>query len=862
MMRKTPLTLIVANLLFPVAHAEMYFPPGLISSEGGAVADLSRFQSQAGGRQPEGEYLVDIYLNQKLVATKKMLFSSADEAEVKIRDDVRDKTGLTACLTRKELNEAGVKVSLYPALMAMNEYTCISPGKYIPHAFTSFNFQKMKLDISVPQTAMRNTSQGYIEPDQWDEGINAALFNYNFSGNNRFASNYDSNSYFLNLNSGLNLGPWRLRDQRNWNYYDTQYGHQQQWQRINTYVERTVIPLRSNLVLGEGTTGSDIFDSLAFRGVQLSTDDNMYPDTQRGFAPLIRGVAESNAEVTISQNGYSIYKTTVAPGPFEITDLTPVYSSGDLEVTVRNASGRVQVFTVPYASVPMLQREGRIKYSLTAGHYRSNSERYDNPGFAQGTVLWGLPHNVTAYGGTQFSQKYLAAQFGAGVNMGEFGALSADITHANSTLPDGSKHHGQSMRFLYAHAFNPTGTTFRLTGYRYSTKGFHTLDETALKSMNGRLYDYDGLDSDGKPVTDNYSDYYNLNNTRRARLEANISQRLGDVGSLYLTGVRQTYWNTDRSNNSLQAGFSSMWGPVNYSLNYGYTRQSGNHDQSYSDHNVNLSLSVPLERLFSWEKSRRPMYATLNSSSDGHGNLSQQAGLSGSLLEGNNLDWNLSQGYARSQGNTGNASLFYRGGAGNANVGYSYGSDYQQASYGLSGGAIIHRGGVTLGQPLGDTNILLSAAGVPDVGIQNQPGIQTDWRGYAIQPYAIGYRENRVALDVDTLDDRTEADSNVARVVPTKGAVSRAEFALRRGYRVLLSVIYLGKPLPFGAVVSSGDNSGIVGDAGQVFLSGMQEKGQVKAKWGNGANQQCTGEYRLQNELQTAPLAKASVVCR
>ena len=256
------------------------------------------------------------------------------------------------------------------------------------------------------------------------------------------------------------------------------------------------------------------------------------------------------------------------------------------------------------------------------------------------------------------------------------------------------------------------------------------------------------------------------------------------------------------------------------------------------------------------------MYATLNSSSDGHGNLSQQAGLSGSLLEGNNLDWNLSQGYARSQGNTGNASLFYRGGAGNANVGYSYGRDYQQASYGLSGGAIIHRGGVTLGQPLGDTNILLSASGVPDVGIQNQPGIQTDWRGYAIQPYAIGYRENRVALNVDTFDNRTEADSNVTRVVPTKGAVAHAEFALRRGYRVLLSMIYLGKPLPFGAVVASGDNSGIVGDAGQVFLSGMQEKGQVKAKWGNGTNQQCTGEYRLLNELQTAPLAKASVVCR
>lgn len=861
-MRKTPLTIIMSSLLSPMAYAEMYFPTELISPTGEAVADLSRFHNQVGGRQPAGEYLVDIYLNQKLITAKKINFSSADVAEINLRDDVRDKTGLTACLTRKELHDAGVKVSLYPALMAMNEYTCISPGKYIPHAYTAFNFQKMRLDISIPQSAMRNISRGYVDPEQWDEGINAALLNYNFSGNNRFSSNYDNNSYFLNLNGGLNLGPWRLRDQRSWSYYDTQYGHQQEWQRINTYVERSVIPLRSNLVMGEGTTGSDIFDSMSFRGVQLSTDDNMYPDTQRGFAPLIRGVAESNAEISIQQNGYSIYKTTVAPGPFEITDLTPVYSSGDLEVTVRNASGRVQVFTVPYASVPMLQREGRIKYSLTAGHYRSRSDRYDNPGFGQGTLLWGLPHNVTTYGGTQFSQKYLAAQFGAGVNLGELGAFSADITHANSTLPDESKQKGQSMRFLYAHAFNPTGTTFRLTGYRYSTKGFHTMNETALKSMKGRLYDHNGLDKNGNPESDNYSDYYNLNNTRRARFEANISQRLGDIGSLYLTGVRQTYWNTNRSNNSLQAGFSSMLGPVNYSMNYGYTRQSNDNYSSYTDHSVNLSLSVPLDRLFSPEKNRRSMYATLNGSSDGHGNVSQQAGLSGSLLEGNNLDWNLSQGYARSQGNSGNASMFYRGGSGNANVGYSYSGDYQQASYGLSGGAILHRGGLTLGQPLGDTNILLSASGVPDVGLQNQAGIQTDWFGYAIQPYAIGYRENRVALDVDTLNDRTEADNNVARVVPTKGAIARAEFALRRGYRVLLSIVHKGKPLPFGAVASSGESSGIVGDDGQAFLSGMPEKGQVKAKWGNGVNQQCAGEYQLHNVLQTAPLAKATMVCR
>jgi len=45
-----------------------------------------------------------------------------------------------------------------------------------------------------------------------------------------------------------------------------------------------------------------------------------------------------------------------------------------------------------------------------------------------------------------------------------------------------------------------------LTGYRYSTKGFHTLEETALKGMNGWRYDDDTVDPDGRPSRYNRGD--------------------------------------------------------------------------------------------------------------------------------------------------------------------------------------------------------------------------------------------------------------------------------------------------------------------------------------------------------------------
>jgi outer membrane usher protein len=856
LLKKTPVALFIAGLYLTAAQAEMIFPPEMLTTSG-EIADLSRFR--ADGTQLPGDYLVDLYLNGEFVASRMLRFDTVMEA---LKGSVKDDTGLAPCLSREILSRAGVKVTAFPELMAQDFKTCVQPVAYVKGLTTTFNFQKMRLDISVPQIYTRTHARGYIEPELWDEGINALLMNYRFSGNNRFAGYAGSSSYFLSLDGGVNIGPWRLRDSHTWNYYHTRNGHQQQWQHIKTYAERNVTSLRSRFVAGESTTGSDVFDSVGFSGVRLFTDDNMYPDSMRGFAPVVRGVAESNAEVSIRQNGYTIYRTTVTPGSFEITDLNPMYSSGDLQVVIREASGSTRVFTIPYSSVPILQREGRVKYDLTAGHFRGAGNRYDNPVFAQGSLLWGLPHGVTVYGGMQYSRDYLGIQSGAGINMGRIGALSADITHANSALADGSKHQGQSLRVLYAHALASTGTTFRLTGYRYSTRGYHTLDETALKTMTGRYSDRTALDENGTPLKDTWSDYYNLYDNRRARFEANISQSLANYGSVWLTGVHQSYWASRGSSDSFQAGYSNALGPVSYSLNYSYTRQKTTGTPLRADRTLNLSLTVPLEKLLPDFSAARSVYATFNGSRDNRGKTSQQAGMSGTLPENNKLSWNVSQGYSSSNDSSGNAGLNYRGGYGNSNLSYSYGRGWQRIGYGIAGGALLHEDGLTLGQPLGDTSILVATPGVPHVELKNAPGVRTDWRGYAIKPWASAYHENRIAVNSTTLDDHTEVDNSITRVVPTRGAVVRTVFSARRGYRALITLHHNGVPLPFGTIVTSDGDSGIVSDDGQVYLSGLSEKGSVAARWGEGADRTCQAAYRIADDEKAQPVVRLNAECR
>ncbi|MFO6427778.1 fimbria/pilus outer membrane usher protein [Escherichia coli] len=131
-----------------------------------------------------------------------------------------------------------------------------------------------------------------------------------------------------------------------------------------------MIPLRSRLTLGDGYTQAIFSMVLTFAGAQLASDDNMLPDSQRGFAPVIHGIARGTAQVTIKQNGYDIYNSTVPPGPFTINDIYAAGNHGDWQVTIKEADGSTQIFTVPYSSVPLLQREGHTRYSITA-EYRS-----------------------------------------------------------------------------------------------------------------------------------------------------------------------------------------------------------------------------------------------------------------------------------------------------------------------------------------------------------------------------------------------------------------------------------------------------------------------------------------------------------
>ncbi|WP_449262717.1 FimD/PapC N-terminal domain-containing protein, partial [Escherichia coli] len=114
-------------------------------------------------------------------------------------------------------------VDSFPALKMSPPEACVAFDEIIPQATSRFDFNTQTLHLSFPQAAMMMTARGTVDPSRWDEGIPALLLDYSFSGSNGrnegtgSSSDSASDSYYLNLRSGLNVGPWRLRNNSIWN---------------------------------------------------------------------------------------------------------------------------------------------------------------------------------------------------------------------------------------------------------------------------------------------------------------------------------------------------------------------------------------------------------------------------------------------------------------------------------------------------------------------------------------------------------------------------------------------------------------------------------------------------------------------
>lgn len=770
-----------------------------------------------------GNYRVDLYSNDTLVGRRDIDFR---------RNPVNGK--VDPCLTLEMLQQLGIDLAKLQAsekLTFDDPQACYDLPALIEHASVRYDVPRLRLLVSVPQQAMERGRRGYVDPALWDDGVSAAFINYQLSSNRNHTDYNTTLSNNLGLRNGINLGAWRLRNESNFN---SSTGRPSTFKSNRSYLQHDVTALKGQFSAGDIFSDADLFDSVRYRGLKLASDEGMRADSERGYAPIIRGVAQTSATVEIRQNNYILYTANVPPGPFEISDIYPSGSNGDLEVTVIEADGRRRVTMQAFSSLPIMVRQGQVKYSVSAGKYNSNNDDQATPQFVSSTLAYGISSNLSGIVGVQATENFQALSLGAGRNT-PIGAVSVDVTHSSSRT-EGQKVQGNSLRALYAKTFTGTDTSFTLAAYRYSTEGYRTLTDHVEE-----------LSADGLKRTGN----------SKTRTDLTVNQSLGrnqQYGNVYMNASDQRYWGRGGSQ-SVSAGYSNYWGEMSYNLSATYSKDVGNYGPANNDTLVNLSLSFPLGS--APRAPRAFVSASTQKNSD-----STQVGINGYLSENSDTYYSVQGGNSSNGGSTGSANLSTRTSVMDISAGYGQGSGYNSQNLNLSGSIVGHAGGINLGQTVGETFALAEVPDVAGVKIGSYSGAETGRNGFAVVSNAQPYRVNWISLDTRDLGADIEIDNATQQVVPRRGAIVLARYISKTGRRVQFALFDAQRqPIPFGAAIEdmAGKQIAIADPSGKALALMEQDSGTLVIKWGE---QQCQAPYALAERDKALNFERVSLVCQ
>lgn len=800
-------------------NENLHFDSSFLRANGGKqLVDIKRFEKKIVAYP--GVYKVDLYVNGSLI-TKGI--------NVEVKEDEQP----FVCVTKSILKYIPFDFEKLPEELTnhIND-ECVDFEYYLKGSELTFDSHELRIDFTIPQNFIVSTPRGFVSPELWDSGITALLLGYNINGFTSKASGQQFNSFFAGVNSGFNLGQWYFRHNGSYSYSNDGVG---EYNNINSFLQRDIPSMESRFILGQSNTDGNLFDTIPFNGIQLATDERMLPESLRGYAPDIRGIARTNARVTIRQSGQILYETTVPPGEFLINDLYPTGFGGNLDVTVREADGTEQYFTVPFTSTAQLLRPSAYRYSITAGKLRDDY-LFDTPSIYQLTYQRGVSNSFTVYGGGQVSEAYNALQLGTAIGTA-IGAFAFDVTRAETTLQTkinkndvvskGGKLSDYNYRLSYNYLFQESGSNLSVSASRSSGEEYFDF----MTAVNTRS-------------AVEYGESPNSILRVKERITASLGHNLGsNLGQLYLVGSMQNYWGNDGNNIQYQLGYNNRYKDISYGLSVNRSSSNLGVEQT----NYLFSLSFPLGNI---EKRNIPQLR-FDLSRDSNGRYGQQATISGISGSENQISYGATAMFAnKGEGISGSSNVNYRSPITTVSGSISAGEGYYGVSGGIRGMAVGHAGGITLAPYASETIALVEAKGAEGARVSSYPGVMIDSSGYALVPYLTPYQINQISIDPSGISKNVEFENTSQQVAPYYGALVKLTYRTNKGIPILIYSTYKNESLPFGANVfdSEGNEVGIVGQGGVLYARVSNSTDYILVKWGSNDAEQCRINYSVTYE--------------
>lgn len=790
------------------------FDARMLSDLGESGVDLSAFSGS--DDHVLGGYVVDVKVNNQLLLWNQ---------DIEFYQDNNDSL---VCFTRLFIERLPLKDSIVKTLLSRTKHStdlasCFDLMSLDKSIVVEFNSSNQILELTIPQFFLMPIDSQWVPPREREKGISGVFVDYSHLFTYQQNKGRGSNSSFRsNGVIGANIGILRIRS--NYQYSSEAYGNDKfQWSQRYAFMD--ISSINAKIYGGEIYTRSTLFNSVRIKGVSIHSDENMMPSYLKGYAPQITGVANSNAIITVMQQGSIISSRQVPAGPFAISDL-PSHISGTVDVRVEESNGGIREYQVDIAQVPFLTRKGDIRYSINMGKldpliYRS----YDNKGVKvndnifSGDISYGVSNNISVFGGTIFTTNgdYVAINTGIGVNLGFLGAVSADLTQSKSKSHIGDEKKGQSYRFNYAKRLGDY-TNISLVGYRFSSQNYRSIDNhTSIKSQGreGRL------------------------DLEKNRFTATLSQVFPVIdSSVSLTMTKGSYWN--------QKSISNYNVGINKTIRSGLLKSSNVlfsvAKNTYSNDNKEVLYSFYLTIPLGEDYSQRVQYST--SYGDRSKNISQQANYYDNNVFGGDLSLGINTDNKRDFSGSIDYSLnanYERGVAfGRVNTTARYSERHKNLSTSLDGSITITRHGIATHEKVSqDGARVIVDVGAPGVYFNGGNGRgqhKSNIFGLSGINNITGYVRNTYMIDNDNLPDDVEVQKGVINVALTDGAIGYRELGAVSGEKTL-SIISLpdGSNPPFGATVyrENGKNSevGMVAGDGLTYLTGLNKHSKFIIKW-------------------------------
>ncbi|WNI84220.1 PefC/AfrB family outer membrane usher protein [Citrobacter portucalensis] len=734
--------------------------------QGGSDMDREAWAALNSNYAP-GRYLVDLSLNGKDMG--------------KFVLDVTPQDSEALCLPDAWLTKAGVflKADYFKAgYDAARQCHVLTKGGAVT---VDFDVATQSLVLSVPQTGLS------VRPEktEWDYGAGALRVNYNVNS----SRGRNNNTTFGSADLKANVGHWVVNSSASGSLGE---GGNNATLAMFT-ASRAIQALNADLLLGKTSVGDGLLGSTGTYGATLTRNNSMRPGNL-GYAPVFSGIANSAARVTLVQGSNTLYSQMMPPGPFAITDV-PLYSSGDVTMTVTEENGRKSVQVFPLSVMAGQLSPGQHEYSVSAGMPDDDSDM-EGP-LLSASYGYGL-NNLTLRAGGAINQHWHGVTGGVVIGLGMLGAVSTEAARATRKYERQPAQSGSKVQVAWSKQLETTGTGLRLSWSRVLTEEFPDLSGFDPKDL---------WEPDRKKR--NTRDEWN----------AGISQGVGGLVNLSVSGWQRSYYNESGKDTGLTGSMSTQVKGVNLSLSASQSKNT----RGENNWAASLSVSVPFT-LFD----RR--YSSSTSVTTGKGNgTGISTGVSGSLNE------RFSYGVSGGRDSDGGARTVLNGSySGDRAV---LGGTLNNSSSGGTSGSLSLNGSV-LAMPAARSVMFsrTTADTVAVVGVKDTPGVRvtsgegvTDGSGNLVVPLN-SYDLNTVTLDAGSLPLDAELSNTSQQVIPSGQAVVWMPFEVMKVHRYLLQVTQpQGGFVPGGTWARDGTGTplGFVAANGVLMMNVMAVPGDI-----------------------------------